>query len=148
MSKREKIFFWIAGSVGVLVTLFVMINVGIAYYAQYNMKGVSSVISVYIDKERPREYIGKLDGYNIYTEQMRPEEMIVIDFWDKHIPLKEAMEKSLVSVKDWRKKAWDVEKDGDAEIYRYESYEIVIAYDDCIIRPLTNWDHLPYDRDE
>ena len=148
MSKREKIFFWIAGSIGVLVTLFVMINVGIAYYAQYNMKGVSSVISVYIDKERPREYIGKLDGYNIYTEQMRPEEMIVIDFWDKHIPLKEAMEKSLVSVKDWRKKAWDVEKDGDAEIYRYESYEIVIAYDDCIIRPLTNWDHLPYDRDE
>ena len=148
MSKGEKVFFWIASGVGVLMSLFVIANVCIAYYAQYNIKGVSSVISVYIDEERPREYLGKLDGYNIYTEQMRGEEMIVIDFLDNHIPLTEAMEKGLVSVRDWRRKAWDTEKDGDAEIYRYESYEIIIAYDDCIIRPLTSWDHLPYDRNE
>ena len=121
MSKGEKVFFWIASGVGVLMSLFVI---------------------------RSREYLGKLDGYNIYTEQMRSEEMMVIDFLDNHIPLAEAMEKGLVSVRDWRRKAWDTEKVGDTEIYRYESYEIVIAYDDCIIRPLTSWDHLPYDRNE
>ena len=54
MSKGEKVFFWIASGVGVLMSLFVIANVCIAYYAQYNMKGVSSVISVYIDTKAMR----------------------------------------------------------------------------------------------
>ena len=50
--------------------------------------------------------------------------------------IKEAIEKNLVSIEEWRKYAWKVKKDGDAEILQFENYEIVIVYDDCIIRPL------------
>ena len=31
----------------------------------------------------------------------------------------------------------DIEKNGDAEVLKYDNYEIACAYDDCIIRPLS-----------
>ena len=50
--------------------------------------------------------------------------------------LSEAFKKALFEkIEDEYDSIYDA-KDGDAEILQFENYEIVIAYDDCIIRPL------------
>ena len=45
--------------------------------------------------------------------------------------------KKMVSIAEWKKYAWKIEKDGDAEVLKYDNYKIVCAYDNCIIRSLT-----------
>lgn len=45
----------------------------------------------------------------------------------RSIPLRDAINNRLVSVKDWREKAWDIIDDGNIEILRYENYEIAIT---------------------
>ena len=51
------------------------------------------------------------------------------------IMIKDAIDKGLVSIQDWRRYARETEKDEDAEILKYENYEIVIEHDACTIRP-------------
>ena len=48
----------------------------------------------------------------------------------------EAIEKGLISIDDWRKKAWNIKKDEDTEVLQYENYEIAITDDAYIIRPI------------
>ena len=126
-----------------LIIVLVVVSAGsfgllyMAYSAQYNSKGVSSLLNITIDENQQKEFVGKLDGYNIYVEGLKIDELYFIAFNDEQIPLKDAIDNELVSVKDWRKKARKTIKDGDAEILRYENYEIAIAYDDCIIRPIS-----------
>ena len=55
----------------------------------------------------------------------------------RSIPLRDAINNRLVSVKDWREKAWDIIDDGNIEILRYENYEIAITDGACLIRPIT-----------
>ena len=43
----------------------------------------------------------------------------------ERISLRQAVANELVSIKDWRKKAWKRVKDGDTEIWRYENHETV-----------------------
>ena len=104
---------------------------------QYNSKGISSLLIITIDEKQPKEYIGKLENYNIYVEKLKIDELYFISVNDKHISLKVAVDEELVSVRDWRKKAWSIKKDGNIEILQYENYEIAIVYDDCVIRPIT-----------
>lgn len=55
----------------------------------------------------------------------------------ENVPIKKAIEEKLVSIAEWKKYAWKIEKNGDAEVLKYDNYEIACAYDDCIIRPLS-----------
>ena len=118
----------IVGGIGIVFTMFA---------EQYNLKGISSLLNITIDEKQPKEYIGKLEKYNIYVEKLKIDELYFISINNKHIPLKVAIDEELVSVRDWIKKAWNIKKDGNIEILQYENYEIAIDDNDCVIRPIT-----------
>lgn len=123
-----------------VVLLIVVCALGVVkmFDMQYNLQtGVSSYINICIDQSRPREEIGKLGDYTVFAEGLDVEKCYVITISAKTIPLKEAISDGLVSVDDWKRKAWRTKKDSDAQILIYENYEIVLAYDTCIIRPIT-----------
>ena len=141
ISKKQRRYKWIIIPI-VLYVLLALCLLGVILYAyntQYNLKGISNILSVYIDKDREKEYIGNLDGYEIYVENLRAEELIYRTFSAKSIPIKEAIDNKLVSIKDWRRGAWDIFKENDTELLRYESYEIAISKNECIIRPLSKY---------
>ena len=127
------------------IILCVILLVGIfslilyAYNKQYNLKGISNILSIYIDEDREKEYVGKLDGYEIYVENLRVEELNYRTFNAKFIMFKDALNKKLTSINDWRKGAWYIFKENGTEILRYESYEIAISKKECIIRPISKY---------
>lgn len=104
---------------------------------QYNSKGVSHFLVITIDKSQPKEYIGKLDNYNIYVEQLKISETNFRSIDAENISIKDAIENNLVSVEDWKKYAWKIKKDGNTEILQNENYEIAITDNECIIRPIS-----------
>ena len=53
------------------------------------------------------------------------------------MPIKEALDKKLVSIKEWEKYAFKVVKKGEYKILKYDNYEIAINDNECVIRPLT-----------
>ena len=123
-----------------IVTILILGMVGFIFWmfpAQYNSKGVSHWLVITIDKNAPKEYIGKLDDYDIYVEKLNIDESNFRSIDAKNISIKDAIENNLVSIQDWRKYAWKIRKDGDTEILQNENYEIAITNDECIIRPIT-----------
>ena len=140
-SKKQKKIKWII----IPIVLFTIMVIGIfgviiyAYNIQYNSKGISNILSIYIDEDREKEYVGKLEGYKIYVENLRLEELNYLTFSNKRVSLKNALDKKLVSIKDWRRGAWYIFKENDTEILRYESYEIAVFKDECIIRPISKY---------
>lgn len=141
ISKKQKRYKWIIIPI-VLYAILVMCIIGVVIYAyntQYNLMGISNIISVYIDETRDKEYVGKLDGYDIYVEGLRVEELNFRTFNAESIPFKEAIDKKIVSIKDFRRGAWYIFKDNNTEILRYESYEIAISNNECIIRPVSKY---------
>ena len=141
ITKKQKRYKWII--IPIVISIIMMVGIAgvliYAYNTQYNLRGISNIMSIYIDKEREKEYVGKLDGKNIYVENLRTEELCFLTFSSNSVSLKDAIDKKLVSLKDWRRGAWYIFHDNDAEILRYESYEIACAYDDCIIRPISKY---------
>ena len=130
----------------VLITILIIGIVGVVcifsfgtkwlFSGQYNENGISHFLVITIDKNQSREYVGELDGHRVYVENLNLEETNFRTVNAENMSIKEAIEKNWVSIEEWRKYAWKVKKDGDAEILQFENYEIVIAYDDCIIIPL------------
>ena len=130
----------------VLMIAIILIIVGVICFAsfgikwlfseQYNENGISHFLVITIDKNQPKEYVGELDGHRVFIENLNIEETNFRTVNAENISIKEAIEKNLVSIKEWKKYAWRIKRDGDAEILQFENYEIVITYDDCIIRPL------------
>ncbi len=141
ISKKQKRYKWII----IPLILYAILVIGIlgiivyAYNTQYNLRGISNILSVYIDEDREKEYVGKLNGYKIYVENLRVEELNFRTFNAKSISLKDAIDNKLVSIKDFRRGAWYIFKNNDTEILRYESYEIAINKDECIIRPVSDY---------
>ena len=84
--------------IGLLISIFGVILY--AYNKQYNLKGISNILSIYIDEDREKEYVGKLDGYEIYVENLRVEELNYRTFNAKFIMFKDALDKKLTSIND------------------------------------------------
>ncbi len=118
------------------MTCFFSFGINWLFSEQYNDKGISHFLVITIDKNQPKEYVGELEGHRIFIENLNLEETNFRTVNAENMSIKEAIENNLVSIKEWKKYAWKIKKDGDAEILQFENYEIVIAYDDCIIRPL------------
>lgn len=106
------------------------------FSSQYNSNGVSHFLVITIDKNQEKEYIGKLGKYRVYIENLNIKETNFRTKDAENLSIKDAIDKNFVSIEEWKKYAWNIKKDGDAEILQFENYEIVLAYDDCIIRPL------------
>lgn len=132
-----------------LIILVLILIIGIIYFlicphiinwllsSQYNKNGISHFLVVTIDKNQPKEFIGELDNHRIYIENLNIKETNFRNINAENIPIKKAIEEKLVSIKEWKKYAWKIKKEGDAEVLKYDNYEISCAYDDCIIRPLS-----------
>lgn len=122
----------------VFICIFICIyGINWLFSSQYNKNGVSHFLVVTIDKNQPKEYIGKLDNHKIYIEKLNIKETNFRSVDAKNVSIKKALEEKLVSLDEWRKYAWKIKKDGDAEVLKYDNYEIACTSDDCIIRPLS-----------
>ena len=136
MRKNMLIILGIILVVGVI--LFISsFGINWLFSSQYNQKGVSHFLVVTIDRNQPKVYIGELDNHRIYVENLNLEETNFRNINAENVSIKKAIEEKLVSMKEWRKYAWKIKKEGDAEILKYDNYEIACAYDDCIIRPIS-----------
>ena len=126
-------------SVIVIALSVLLLNVEIKglFSAQYNENGISHFLVVTIDEDVPREYIGVLDKHKIYIEKLDIEGTNFRNVDAENVSIKKAIEEKLTSIKEWKEYASKIEKDGDAEILKFDNYEIACAYDDCIIRPLS-----------
>ena len=136
---KKKIIILIIAIIVIIVGAIGFFTIGInwLFSEQYNEKGISHFLVITIDENQPREYVGDLDGNRIFIENLNLEETNFRTVNAENMSIKEALEKKLVSIEEWRKYAWKIKKDGDAEILQFENYEIAIAYDDCVIRPLS-----------
>ena len=105
--------------------------------SQYNDNGISHFLVVTIDDSQSREYVGELDGHRIYIEKFNLQETNFRNVHAENVSIKKAIEEELVSIIEWKKYAWKIEKDDDAEVLKYDNYEISCTHDDCIIRPLS-----------
>ena len=135
MRKNILIILGIILLVGVI--LFISsFGIGWLFSSQYNEKGISHFLVVTIDRNQPKVYIGELDNHRIYVENLDLEETNFRNINAENVSIKKAIEEKLVTLAEWRKYAWKIVKEGDAEVLRYDNYEIACAYDDCIIRPI------------
>jgi len=123
----------------VLACILVVVGCLWLFDSQYNKNGVSHFLNITIDENRPKEYVGELDSHRVFTEKLDLDSTYFINVKNEHISIREAIDQKLVSIGDWRKYAWKRKKEGDAEILQYENYEIVITYDECIIKPFSNF---------
>ncbi len=129
--------------IGIIVLLGLLCFLSSSYIinwlfsSQYNENGISHFLVVTIDESRPREYVGELDGHRIYVEKFNLNETNFRNVEAENVSIKKVVEEKLVSLREWKRYAWKTLKDGDAEILRYDNYEIACAYDDCIISPLS-----------
>ena len=135
MRKNILIILGIILVVGVI--LFISsFGINWLFSCQYNEKGVSHFLVVTIDKNQPKVFIGELDNHRIYVENLNLEETNFRNINAENVSIKKAIEEKLVTLAEWRKYAWKIVKEGDAEVLKYDNYEIACAYDDCIIRPI------------
>lgn len=135
MKKSIKKLLGVAAAV--LLFAAVIGGIKMLFSAQYNPKGISHFLVITIDENQPRSLIGELEGHRVYMERLDPENTCFRNIHAQNVSVKEALDNGLVSIKDWRRHAFIILKDGDAEVLRFENYEIAIAYDDCVIRPLS-----------
>jgi hypothetical protein len=136
--KKKKITI-ILSVILIIVSIALCFGIDWLFSEQYNKKGISHFLIITVDKDQPKEYIGDLDGYKIYVENLRVEELNYRTFNAKFIMFKDALDKKLTSINDWKKGAWYIFKENDTEILRYESYEIAISKKECIIRPISKY---------
>ena len=123
--------------VGIIVCFIITYGIDWLFSSQFNKNGISHFLVVTIDYNQQREYIGELDNHRIYIENFNIKETNFRNIKAENVSIKKAIDEQLVSIEEWKKYAWKIAKDGDAEVLKYDNYEIACAYDDCIIRPLS-----------
>ena len=119
-----------------IVAVVILAVAGIFYFmyaAQYNSKGVSHFLVVTVDQSKERVKIGRLEDYNVFVEGLS--EYNFRTSGAKNLSVKEAIEKNLVSIEEWKKYASGTRKDNDSLILIFDNYEISLTGDECLIRP-------------
>ena len=124
-------------TIGIIVFLISPHIINWFFSSQYNDNGVSHFLVVTIDENQPKEYVGELDGHQIYVEKFNLDETNFRNVDAENVPIKKAIEEKLVSLEEWKKYARRIKKEANAEVLKYDNYEIACAYDACIIRPLS-----------
>lgn len=135
--KKRTIIVIVAIIIGIIGGILLFWGIDFLFSKQYNANGVSHFLVVTYDKNQPREYLGELDGYKIYIESLNLEETNFRNVKAENVPIKKAINEKLVSVSEWRKYSWRIRKEDDMEILIFDTYEIVCANNECIIRPIS-----------
>ena len=107
------------------------------FSAQYNSNGISHFLVITIDENQPKELVGRLDDHDIYVERLNLEGTNFRSVEAENVSIKDALEKEIVSIEDWRKHAFRIINDEDIEILRFDNYEIEVTANECTIRPIT-----------
>ena len=136
MRKNILIILGIILVVGVILFIS-FFDIDWLFSSQYNKLEVSHFLVVTIDRNQPKVFIGELDNHRIYVENLSLEETNFRNINADNVSIKKAIDEKLVTIEEWRKYAWNIKKEGDAEVLKYDNYEIACAYDDCIIRPIS-----------
>lgn len=137
MKKHKNLFITVA-----IILFCVAVAIGVIkvipwlFSLQYNSNGISHFLVVTIDENQPREYMGELENHKIYIEKFNIEGTNFRTIDAENISIKEAIDKKIVSIEEWRKYSWKNKKDGETEILQFENYEIACTKEECIIRPL------------
>ena len=140
MFMKKKNIIIISGIIliiGIVVFLVSPCIINWLFSSQYNDNGISHYLVVTIDDNQPQEYVGELDDYRIYVEKFNLNETNFRNINAENVSIKKAIEEKWVSINEWKKYAWKIDKDGDVEVLKFDNYEIACAYNDCIIRPLS-----------
>ena len=122
---------------GIVAFLVIPYVITWLFSSQYNNNGVSHFLVITIDENQPKEYVGELDGHRIYIEKLKLDGTNFRNIAAENVSIKKAIEEKLISIEEWKKYAWKIQKDGDAEVLKYDNYEITCTFDNCIIRPLS-----------
>lgn len=132
--KKKTLF------IDILIVIVICAIIGVLWFmsTQYNFKGVSHFLVVDIDSDQERQLVGKLEDHDVYVEDLYLEETYFRNIIGKSISIKEAIDKKLTSIDEWKKYASNIETEDNAEILKFENYEIVITDNECTIRPVTN----------
>lgn len=136
MSKKTKRFL-IAMGISIVFSLLAVFGiVKWMFSSQYNKNGVSHMLVITIDNVTPKTYLGELEGHKVYIERLNIKETNFRNIHAENVSIKDAIDKELVSIDDWKKYAFKIVKQGDYEVLKYDNYEIAINKKECIIRPL------------
>ena len=106
------------------------------YTEQYNLKGVSHFLLIATDENISKQYVGELNNHKVYVEGLDVNESNFRTYDAEALSLKDAIEKKLVSLNEWRRYALKTYETEDEEVLIYQSHEIIITSDECIIKPL------------
>lgn len=138
MKKQRNIFkICVIVLLCLVFTLVIIGTISWLFSEQYNLNGISHYLVITIDENQPREYIGNLDNHKIYVEKLNLEGTNFRTIEAKDISIKDAIDKKIISIKDWKNHAWKIINDEEAEVLQFENYEIECTDDYCIIRPIT-----------
>ncbi len=132
MNKKDLLI----GIGGIILIVAFIALIPWFFSMQYNYKGISHFLVITIDREAPKEHLGSLEECEVYIEKLNIDETVFRTIDAKNMPIKEALEKKLVWLSDWRRYAFRKIKKGDTEILRYENYEIAVTDHECLIRPI------------
>jgi len=83
---------------------------------KYNKKGISHFLVITIDKNQPEEYVGELEERKIYIEKLKEANFRNIEA--ENVPIKEAIEKNLTSIKEWKKYARKIKRQKETKIMK------------------------------
>lgn len=136
----KKVIIIISCVVIALVVVLAIFGGRIAYFlysGQYNENGVSHFLVITIDKNQPKEFIGKLQEHDVYIEGLNIQETNFRTVNAENLSIKDAIEQNKVSIDEWKKYAWNVVEEDSREILKFENYEILVTTNECVIRPLT-----------
>lgn len=129
----KKVYIIIAVLI-ITVTFLITFGINWLFGMQYNKNGISHFLVITKDKSQPKEYVGELEEHKIYIEKLKEANFRNIEA--ENVSIKEAIEKNLTSIKEWKKYARRIKKQKETEIMQYENYEIACTDKECIIRPL------------
>ncbi len=136
--KRKNLVYLIVIIVSVILSVISVFGIiRLMFSFQYNKNGVSHFLVITIDRNRPKEYIGNLEGHEVYIENLDIDGTCFRNIEAENVPIKYALDNKLVSIDEWRKYAFIRSKDGDYELLIFENYEIAVSSKECIIRPLS-----------
>lgn len=132
MKKIIIIIFIVLGLCGII---FARDIIDWLFSEQYNENGISHFLVITIDKEQDKEYLGELDNHKIYIEGLNINETNFRNIDAENVSIKEAIDNELVSINEWKKYAWKINKIDDKEILKFENYQIVCDNEECVIKP-------------
>lgn len=120
----------------ILVIVGVVLGMKFLFKEQYNEKGISHFLVITINKKQEKEYIADLENHKVYMEGLDLEETYFKNIDAKNISVKDAIERNLISIEDWKENAKKIIKEEGKEILQFDYYEIEITDEECIIRPI------------